>query len=453
MGLSLTLVTLLGGLIAAPMGAAAEPEPRAAVKAETLAPLDPAIVKSFKLSTLTAQWDKSLEGIKAIEASGAVTKVTPLQVATSGQHKGRAGLCHGVAPLETRLVPDGFCWDQKDEDSSAYTFDGGWMPQGLTASHDSTPEGTVDGNHLYLAAWQFGTCFRQGTVCDPKKPGESDKDQFARISIVKNTGGTAPTYGHVLLVKPNASGTNFEAVTETHADGMVWYGNRLFVANGGELQVYDMRHLWRMTNIDGKVGTTDGKTSSARWHQWAMPMIGRYFIDGTPAGRTCAPGGSKLCLSSLSLDRSKYPDALVSSEHVTYKTSKEQGTRGRVVRWPLNAEVALPKADNGAGIGDTTASAAYKSPVWAQQGAATDGTYYYMSGACPDSWPDEDGSPPESNRAFSCIHRAKPGEAPVALTKTPRLTQNLSYAPNSGRLWGLNESLQGDRSIFSLKVH
>jgi hypothetical protein len=291
----------------------------------------------------------------------------------------------------------------------------------------------------------------------------TESERATRISFVRNAGGTSTTYGHVLLVRPSASPTtNFEAVTDTHADGLVWYGNRLFVANGGELQVYDMRHLWRMTTIAEKVGVTDGKTSSARGHQWAMPMIGSYALSGKGVGPECAPGTGRLCLSSLSLDRSTHPHALVSSEHVTYKSSSEPSNiRGRVVRWPLNADTALPKADDGAGIGDTTASAAYTSPVWAMQGAATDGIYYYMSGACPTSWKDpDDGDPttpiptPDKTDAYSCIHRAKAGEAPVALTKSPRLTQNLSYAPNSGRLWGLNESLygSGDRSVFSLKV-
>ncbi|MER5466341.1 RICIN domain-containing protein [Streptomyces sp. NPDC002668] len=50
---------------------------------------------------------------------------------------------------------------------------------------------------------------------------------------------------------------------------------------------------------------------------------------------------------------------------------------------------------------------------------------------------------------YSCIYRAKPGTAGTVLTRSPSLTQNLSYSPSSGRLWGLNE-LAGRRVVFSL---
>ncbi|MEU0162347.1 hypothetical protein ABZ154_26930 [Streptomyces sp. NPDC006261] len=455
--LSLALSAVASGMVAAPVGAA-EPEKLAPISAG-----------AFRLATDENQWTQYQQGIAAVERSGAVSAATPLNVATSGQHKGRPGLCHGVAPLETRLVPDGFCWDQVDDNTNSWSAGGGWTPQGMSASHDSTPTGTVGGSHLYLASWYFARCKQQDSpgTCDHGKDAQgNDKagretESLARISIVKNAGSTSTTYGHVLLVRPDPSPTtNFSAVDNTHADGMVWYGNRLFIANGGELQVYDMRHLWRMTTIAAKIGVTDGKTSSARWHQWAMPMIGSYRIPGAGAARDCAPGTGRLCLSTLSLDRSTYPDSLISAEHVSYGASApskgdppQRGNRGRVVRWPLNADVALPKADDGTGIGNVTATAAYTSPVWAMQGAATDGTYFYMSGACPPSWSEHPN--PGSTEAYSCIHRAKAGEAPVALSKSPRLTQNLSYAPNSGRLWGLNESLygpDGDRSVFSLKV-
>ncbi|MFD3907774.1 hypothetical protein ACFXOQ_11055 [Streptomyces californicus] len=442
--LFLGVAALGGGLLTAPGSAAAEAGP------ETMAALPASTVDTFKLVTKDADWTAASQAVKAVEDTGAVTKVTPLAVATSRQHVGRAGLCHATG-IDTKLIPDGFCWDKTDDVTNNYdTVTGGWMPQGLTASHDSVPGGTVGGKHLYAVSWHYG------------KGGS--KNEFARVSIADNLGGTAPSYGHVLLVVPSGTGTSgtFTPVKNTHADGMVWYGNRLFVANGGELQVYDMRHLWRVTNLSGEIGVdATNKTSSARWHQWAMPMIGRYDIPGANTGGGCTPGqGTEICLSSLSLDRSSYPDALVSAEHVSWLASVK-GARGRVARWPLNADVALPKADDGSGIGTTTASAAYTSPVWAIQGIATDGTYYYTSGTCPDSWWVPGGPPVQDPASYNCIHRGKANEAPHVLTRSPRLTQNLSYAPNSGRLWGTNESMYlapgetqrtGDRVVFSVKL-
>jgi hypothetical protein len=118
----------------------------------------------------------------------------------------------------------------------------------------------------------------------------------------------------------------------------------------------------------------------------------------------------------------------------------------------LNAGVALPMAKDGSEIGTAEAVRAYTTPVWSMQGVATDGERFYMSGQCPEGWNDV---PADHNLAYSCIHHAKPGEAPHVLTMAPRMTQNLSWAPQWGRLWGLNERIDisnGDRVIFSIDV-
>ncbi|MFF3645624.1 hypothetical protein [Streptomyces sp. NPDC002564] len=429
LALFLGALSATGGLVATPPATAAPP-----LFAEIGNP------SGFHLTTDDTSpgniWGKNQGLIKSIEESGSVTNASPLTVAESAQHKGQSGLCLGATEhkLNPRYVPDGFCWDDKDGRSSNWdTVVGGWVPQGLTASHDAVPGGTVEGRHLYAASWYYGK--------------NKSQNEFARVSFVKNDGvNNVTTYGHVLLVEPTDG--SFRAVKNTHADGMVWYGNRLFVANGGELQVYDMRHLWRMKTTGSEaVGVHDG-VSSARWHQWAMPMIGRYWTGAQGADpRACSKGETDLCLGSLSLDRSG-DDSLVSGEYV------QRGAGGRVVRWPLNAAVALPRAQDGSGIGTAFASAAYATPVWAMQGVATDGQYYYMAGQCPPRWNPPD-VPADSGEAFSCIHRARPGENSEVFTMAPRMTQNLSYAPNSGRLWGLNEkinSARNQRLVFSIDV-
>ncbi|WP_229869337.1 hypothetical protein [Streptomyces inusitatus] len=403
-------------------------------------------MSTFKLNTVhtpdvtgdtsTDIWERYQTGIQRAEAGGAVTKVSALSVAESAQHIGRPLLCHATR-LNTRYIPDGFCWDEGDDRSSNYnntgTDPGGWVPQGLTASHDSdNADGTINGRHVYLASWYRGK--------------NGSQNEFARVSFVKNT-GSSTAYGHVLLVEPTLDGS-FTAVTRTHTDGMVWYGNRLFVANGGELQVYDMRHIWRMGSSSERVGVANG-VSSARWHAWAMPMIGRYWTGDRQNPRGCqAATGSWVCLGSLSLDRTG-KDVLVSGEY----RSPAAGAGGRVIRWPLNSSTALPESGSGAGIATSTAEEGYTTPVWAMQGVATDGTYYYMSGQCPPGWNGD--VPPDHEDAFSCIHRARKEEAPHVFTMAPRMTQNLSYSRFSGRLWGLNEKIntaEGDRVVFSIDV-
>jgi hypothetical protein len=248
----------------------------------------------------------------------------------------------------------------------------------------------------------------------------------------------------VMLVQPtgNATSGNFIPVTNVHADGMVWFGNKLFVANGGELLVFDLQYLWKMGSTSREETGIRAGVSSARWHQWALPLVARYHTGArSDDPRACAGGSGPICLGSLSLDRSTATPTLVSGEY----RSPRAGGGGRIARWPLSDRYDLPRADNGAAVGTTSATAGYSTPVWQMQGVATDGTWYYMAGQCPEGWvPD-----PEARGAYSCIHRARPGEAPSVITKAPSLTQNLSYSRASGRLWGLNE-YTGHRVVFSI---
>ncbi|WP_048910439.1 hypothetical protein [Streptomyces sp. NRRL WC-3744] len=364
--------------------------------------------------------------IQRIEASGSVSvRTSPDQVLADGGHAGRAALCHNTN-LDGSLKYDGFCWDQADDTSAV------WTPQGLTGSHDAQSSGTWNGHYLYIASWHY------------------TDNAYARITIAEST-GTSVTYQHVLLVDPYSTGGGYTFrpvggagdragtdVLSGHADGVTWYGNKLFVATGHQIQVYDLRHLWKMSDTStDQVGILGNGKSSARYHNWALPMVGVYFTGNT--GDPC--DATRPCLTSLSLDRTSSPDALVTSQIAT------KGG-GPLIRWPLNASTALPDTDTANDYtGTVTATGAYTVPIWKVQGAATDGTYYYFSGECPETAGTTDSDVPY------CIHRALPGAAPHVLTHAPPLTQNLSYAPSSGRLWGLNErenTTTGKRVVFSL---
>ncbi|MEU7041752.1 RICIN domain-containing protein [Streptomyces varsoviensis] len=410
-------------------------QPAAAEDASMEGPLTPMAKSEYGnfrlLIDRASMYDANGPAIRGVEKSGAVTKTTPAAVALSRQRVGQK-LCH-TTYLNGTYHYNGFCWDPEDDKTSSYNPRGGWHPQGLTASHDAQPGGTVDGHHLYAASWHYGE-------------NGPNRDLYGRVSIVNSTGDDW-SYGHIMLVKPTGdeNNGNFEPVMNVHADGMVWYGNKLFVANGGELQVYDFQHLWKMRTTSADVGIKNG-VSSARWHQWAMPMVGRYTI-GSPQEdpRFCPspPEARRACLGSLSLDRSGPVDHLVSGDY--YKAGL--GGVARVARWPLNPTTALPLADNGDTIGSTTADGGFHAPVLQLQGVATDGTYYYLSAQCPKGYM---GQPEPTDGKWSCIYEAKPGQVGTVLTRTPWLTQNLSYSPSSGRLWGLNEDA-GNRSVFSLQ--
>ncbi|MGW6485503.1 RICIN domain-containing protein [Streptomyces sp. NPDC055059] len=342
---------------------------------------------------------------------------------------GRANLCHGTG-LNGTLKYDGFCWDDADDRTGYTDADGGWMPQGFTGSHDAYSDGLYDGRHLYIASWYYG-----------KFADDDPHEQYTRISIAESTGEQV-TYGHVALVEP-VDGNFKELANKSHADGVAWYGNRLFVANGVELQVYDLAHLWSMNDTGSSATGLSGGRTSARYHRWALPLLARYttkpgtvpdtdpqpFPEGGP--RKCGPTNGVLCLSSLSVDRST--SSLISVENI----GKQGGAR--IVRWPL--------AELGAELPTQVKSApeGYTTPVWNVQGTATDGQNFYMSGECPSSWPS----------GYSCIHVAAKNETPHVVTQAPALTESLSWDPHAGRLWGLNEALEDQtvgpkRVVFSI---
>ncbi len=370
------------------------------------------------------------ELIKAAEATGKVRPVSPLSVTQEPAPYGLAGraLCHTTG-INGTFKYNGFCWNEDDDKTSAYK--GGWHNQGFTASHDAYESGTVNGNHLYMATWYYGL---SGT----------DRNKLARISILKST-GTSWQYGHVMLVRPTGTleNPNYAPVTDVHADGMVWYGNRLFVANGGELQVYDLNHLWRVnspqdTNLD-RPGL-EGSASRGYGHQWVLPMIDRYSNrlkkdQDSASNKSNMFCSTDTCLSSLSLDRSVNPPQLLSSRWGdSFRTDPLE-----VVRWPLDKITQDSTAT-------VYADAAYTAPLHQIQGVATDGEYYYMAAQCDTGYMGD----PQTADGYSCIWQAKPNGPVSILTRAPSLTQNLSYSHASGRLWGMNE-VEQHRVVFSLR--
>lgn len=329
-------------------------------------------------------------------------------------------LCH-TTHLSATYTPSGFCWDH-DDDTTDY-----WVPQGVTGSGDASSTGYVDGKRLVAASWH------------------APSDAFARVSIADFTKPSAGVpYHHLLLVEPyvDASGQpNFRSVQNVHADGLMWYGNRLFLATGTRLQVFSLDHVWQT----GTSGTNAGNVglypdgAYARWHAWALPMIAEYRTVWGPNGGwvSCASAsGTTPCLNSISLapDRRSF---------VTAEYYSAAAAGGRVIRWPLaDTTTGLPET------GVVHATEAYVSPIWHMQGAATDGTAFYLTGDCPGTPPS--GTDPND---WVCIHKALPDQAPHVLTQGPPLTQNLSYWPQTGELWGINERINttaGARVVFKI---
>ncbi|MFD9531815.1 RICIN domain-containing protein [Streptomyces sp. NPDC060010] len=411
----------------------------AAVVASSLVSIQPAQADPVQSAARAGEFSLTRVGsdnsglISSLESARIVRKADYTEVL--GDKTGRPGLCHGHG-LNGTLSYDGFCWDNEDDLTKPSLPGGGWTPQGFAGSHAAYPDGTYKGRRsLYAATWYHATSYEE--------PG---KDLYGRISLVEATNSQV-RYGHLALVEPVEGGFK-KLQHKIHADGVAWYRNWLLVANGTELQVYDLRHVWRMTSTGSGTGVVSGQ-SSAFGHTWALPLVARYATTGATIGnpRACglATAGQPLCLSTVSVDRSEADvPSLLSAEN-------KEGGDARVVRWPLTSfgEDSLPD--------QVASSSDFRTAVWAVQGIARDGKYYYFSGSCPRTWPgwteqkDKDGSVVWVNTMYSCIHVYNTAtQVTQVLSQAPFLTQGLSFDPQARRLWGMNEAYNGARVVFSL---
>ncbi|GAA3521640.1 hypothetical protein [Actinocatenispora rupis] len=319
-------------------------------------------------------------------------------------------LCHDTY-LNASLSPAGFCWQSGADDT-----DNTWIPQGLTGSDDSTAPG-VGGRRVVAVDWHYGT---------PPNGTDVDANKYVRVSFVDTSNGT---YRHALLVEPT-SDDDFAAVA-SHGDGLVWSGHRLFLVSSTVIRVFDLNHFWAMDASSATVGLgTDGRYH-ARYHAWALPMVGSYWYAG---GGCAVQTGVKPCFSSVALDHSD--GSLVSVEYVAGQSG------GRVVRWPVDASTGLLATD---GVGDVHATEAFSSPVWAMQGATAYGGYFVIAGTCPE-FAGQAGDHP------SCLHGGVGGVSTSSLTEAPVNTQNLAYWPDTGALWLVNEQLR-ERVVVHVPWH
>lgn len=254
----------------------------------------------------------------------------------------------------------GFRWDSGD---GAVTY---WYPQGITGSSDARDNGKISGRRLLLVSW-YHKIDRKPT--DPPAKG-------ARLSLVDITNLNAIRYRHLLLVTPTGSGdnvnfgaANYDNGDPLHAGGIVWIGDRLYVAETTRgARVYDMSRIFRVKNTDDNdaIGISGGEVN-AHGYLYAVPEIGRYHLTGD----SC-----KFRFSALSLDRGAEPPVLIAAEYQTDLT-------GRIARWPIDlASGALVTSGGVAHALDAALSG--QSRV---QGAIThDGVYYISSSSQAQQW-------------------------------------------------------------------
>lgn len=250
-----------------------------------------------------------------------------------------------------------------------------WIPQGITGSAAAQADGVVGGHRSLVVSW-YGP-------------------RGARLTFVNADNGFTK-YRHVLLVEP--SGRGFKPIS-THAGGVAWYGDKLYVAETTKgLRVFDTRYF---------LDATKSPEGNDLGYRWVLPQVGMYVQNGA----------RKVRFSSVATDRGG--PALVTSAYA----DKQKGRLA--VRWALRGD-------------SLTAVGAWKMPTSNVQGILQHNNVLVASSSF-----DSD--------AGSGIGELITG-APRALARRinwPDGAEDLHYAGTSGRIYSLTEH-EGDRVVFAI---
>lgn len=256
--------------------------------------------------------------------------------------------CKPTNPEMPETPSRSYCFEKGDND----TYD--WYPQGITTVSDAQRDELWGSKQAILVSWY-------DKEKGPGNPGDEGIEKGARVSFLDPE---TNQYQHVLLVYPfeGKNGASYEAVTNpqknspdhppksTHAGGIVWYGNYLYMADTHRgIRAFDMRHILDLKAADdegdisdeGKVGF-DGDKYYGYGYRYVLPQVATWQQPGfdaeNPSGGCAAD--KRPVYSYLSLDRSAVPDRLISGEFCD-----NDKYSGRVATWPMNGENGTPAAD------------------------------------------------------------------------------------------------------------
>jgi hypothetical protein len=297
-----------------------------------------------------------------------------------------------LRPALTRAAA-AFGWDRADERTRA------WVPQGISTSSDAHSEGTVRGRAVVAVSWYLRTA--------------DGADQGARVSFVDITEPAEPRYRHVLLAEPvrePATGTPSTGPVAVHAGGIVWYGDRLYVAaTYSGLRVFDLADLLRVDPA------THGGCD--------------FLLPQRSAYRPPADDTARMRYSFVSLDRTSSPHALLAGEYV------RRTAPARIVRFPLDAATG----DLHGEVGTAQPSESFALGMRRMQGVACVRGRYHVT-ASNSRWLRGDLWVGDPHHGF--------GRRRWALPPGP---EALCAWPARGQLWSLTE-WAGRRTVFALRT-
>jgi len=292
-----------------------------------------------------------------------------------------------------------FRWNAEDVASAD------WFPQGITGSADADVSGLVAGKRIVLvASYEDAVGLEKGV----------------RLAFTDVTDLDAPRYRFALLVEPtgSASAPSFRQVN-VHAGGIVWIGDRLYVADTGTgFRVFDMSRILQVA-VDQDVIGCDATTCRAGLYKYVVPQVGTYADSSA-----CAP-----LFSWVSLDRSTTPISLVSGEYCS-TTACSGPLAGRVFRWPLD-----PATNLLAGPKTFPSEAFYMGERQVQGGASRAGTFLFSSSA-----------PAGGAGAMFRVKGSR--RASSSTIDTP---EDLMIEPTRNLVWGLSEG-ENARAVFAASL-
>lgn len=272
-----------------------------------------------------------------------------------------------------------------------------WYPQGMTGGSDASASGKVAGRDVVLVSWYHKT--------------DERPTRGARLSLVDYTDPSDIRYRHLLLVEPtsDASNPSFGPVetrsgNALHVGGIVWYGDRLYVADTtGGLRVFDLTSIFRANDFDKELVGLQGPRVHAHGYAYAVPELMRYELH---------PGSCGVRFSFVSLDRTSTPHALVTGEY------RRDDHNGRIVVWALDEETGLLDTR----LGEVRAVDAFVSGQTRMQGAARFEDNLYISSS-------------SQYQSFGRLYRTRPGLEKSSISAWVYGPEDLYIDRHTSRVW------------------
>ncbi|KOX19244.1 hypothetical protein ADK67_33740 [Saccharothrix sp. NRRL B-16348] len=277
-----------------------------------------------------------------------------------------------------------YCFDPDDKSSR-----GAWIPQGVSHASDAFEDEKWNGRSPLIVSWYNGASTRVTFI---------DQDL---------------QYRHVRLVVPNASGTGYRNVS-VHAGGVLWYEQYIYLVdtkNG--LRVFDTQQIHRGSGSD----------------KYVLPQIGVWKTKTASKSENFCTNNPDARFSYIGLDRSSH--RILVGEYCRSRDS----SNGRLVAY--SASAGRPSVPGTPAV----PSDVWDLPVPNIQGAASDGTYFYLN---------QTGNAEEGPSTLHRVTASGRGMTSVKTKPAPTGAEDLSLERSRGLLWSVTEYQKPGRMLYRM---